>query len=238
MKRRKKKRYAVVLAVSAVAIIYFGFVLFFTKHYFFNTIINGENYSADSVKSVQNHILDTSSDYVLEINGRDQLTDTITSADIALRMDAGDAFTDIIDEQNAFKWPASIFRKSEYTVDALVTYSKEELERKIDTLCFFKSENIRQPQNAYLSDYTEDGFQIVPEDKGTVPIREKIYDAVEEAVQKLAATVDLDEKGCYKDAPVASANSALQKQCEQLNHMTGVEITYTFGDEVDRKSVV
>jgi hypothetical protein len=233
MKRRKKKRYAVVLAVSAVAIIYFGFVLFFTKHYFFNTIINGENYSADSVKSVQNHILDTSSDYVLEINGRDQLTDTITSADIALRMDAGDAFTDIIDEQNAFKWPASIFRKSEYTVDALVTYSKEELERKIDTLCFFKSENIRQPQNAYLSDYTEDGFQIVPEDKGTVPIREKIYDAVEEAVQKLAATVDLDEKGCYKDAPVASANSALQKQCEQLNHMTGVEITYTFGDEVE-----
>ncbi len=233
MKKRKKKIYAVVLAVSAVTIIYFGFVLFFTKHYFFNTIINGENYSAISLNNVQNRILDTSSDYVLKISGRDQLTDTITSADIALRMEAGDAFTDIIGEQNAFKWPVSIFRKSEYTVDTLVTYSKEELERKIDTLCFFKSENIRQPQNAYLSEYTEDGFQIVPEDKGTVPIREKIYDTVEDAVQMLAATVDLDEKGCYKDAPVASANSALKKQCEQLNHMTGVEITYTFGDEVE-----
>lgn len=180
MKKRKKKIYAVVLAVSAVTIIYFGFVLFFTKHYFFNTIINGENYSAISLNSVQNRILDTSSDYVLEISGRDQLTDTITSADIALRMEAGDAFTDIIGEQNAFKWPVSIFRKSEYTVDTLVTYSKEKLERKIDTLCFFKSENIRQPQNAYLSEYTEDGFQIVPEDKGTVPIREKIYDTVED----------------------------------------------------------
>ena len=89
MKKRKKKIYAVVLAVSAVTIIYFGFVLFFTKHYFFNTIINGENYSAISLNNVQNRILDTSSDYVLEISGRDQLTDTITSADIALRMEAG-----------------------------------------------------------------------------------------------------------------------------------------------------
>ena len=52
-------------------------------------------------------------------------------------------------------------------------------------------------------------------------------------MQMLAATVDLDENGCYKDAPVASANSALKKQCEQLNHMTGVEITYTFGDKVE-----
>ncbi len=233
MKRRKKKLYAVVAAVSAITIIYLGFVLFFTKHYFFNTIINGENYSAGSLSSVENRILDTSSDYVLEISGRDQLTDTITSADIALRMDVGDAFTDIIDRQNAFQWPVSIFRKSEYTVDTMVTYSKEELERKIDTLCFFKSENIRQPQNAYLSDYTENGFQIVPEDKGTVPIRQKIYETVEEAVQMLAATVDLDAKGCYQDAPIASASSALQKKCEQLNRLTGVEITYTFGDDVE-----
>ena len=73
MKRRKKKLYAVVAAVSAITIIYLGFVLFFTKHYFFNTIINGENYSAGSLSSVESRILDTSSDYVLEISGRDQI---------------------------------------------------------------------------------------------------------------------------------------------------------------------
>ena len=197
---KKKKKENICCGVGSVSGYNYLFwvCIVFTKHYFFNTIINGENYSAISLNNVQNRILDTSSDYVLKISGRDQLTDTITSADIALRMEAGDAFTDIIGEQNAFKWPVSIFRKSEYTVDTLVTYSKEELERKIDTLCFFKSENIRQPQNAYLSEYTEDGFQIVPEDKGTVPIREKIYDTVEDAVQMLAATVDLMKRAVTK----------------------------------------
>lgn len=232
-KNKKKVIYVVTTVASVVALVYLGLALFFTKHFYFNTFINGENYSAGSVDSAQNLVLDNSNHYTLTINGRDGLTDAITSADIGLKLEFGDEFQNIIKTQNAFQWPVSIFQKSEYTVDTMVTYSQEAFDRKIDTLCFFQQENIRQPQNAYLSDYTEDGYQIIPEDKGTVPLRKKIYNAVKESVEILANSVDLDEKECYTSAKIDSENRALQKERDALNHLTGVKITYTFGDEIE-----
>ena len=234
MRENKKKILYVVVAVAAiVTLVYLGLALFFTKHFYFNTFINGENYSAGSVNSAQNFVLDTSNHYTLTINGRDGITDTITSADIGLKLEFGEEFQNIIETQDAFLWPFSLFKKCEYTVDTMVTYSEEAFDNKIDTLCFFEQENIRQPQNAYLSDYTEEGYQIIPEDKGTVPIRTKIYNAVKESVEILADSVDLDAKECYTNAEIVAEDHALQKECDALNQLTGVKITYKFGEDRD-----
>ena len=151
--RKTKRRilYILITVVIAAAVTYLGLTLFFTKHFFFNTIINGENYSVSAVSSVQDGFLDASSQYVLMINGRDGLTDTITAADIALRVEFDDAFENIISKQEAFLWPSSVFKETEYTVNTIVTYSKEALDQKIDSLCFFDAKNIRQPQDAYLT---------------------------------------------------------------------------------------
>lgn len=233
--RKMKRRilYITITVITAAAVTYLGLTLFFTKHFFFNTIINGENYSVSAVNAVQNGFLDTSSQYVLTINGRDGLTDTITAADIALRVEFDHEFEDIMEGQEAFLWPKSVFQETEYNVDTLVTYSREALSKKIDTLCFFESENIRQPQDAYLSDYTENGYQIIPEEKGTVLDRQKIYCAVEEAVSLLEESIDLDAAECYMNARITSEDRALQKECEELNRITGVTITYTFGEDTE-----
>ncbi len=231
MKRRVL--FIIITIVTAASVTYLGLALFFTKHFFFNTIINGENYSVSAINSVQNGFLDTSNQYVLTINGRDGVSDTITAADIALKVTFEDEFENIIAGQEAFLWPASVFKETEYTVNTIVPYSKEALDQKIDSLCFFDPKNIRQPQDAYLSDYTDDGFQIIPEDKGTVPIREKIFSTVEEAVSLMEASVDLDAKGCYTSARITSDNRTLQRKCEERNRYTGVTITYMFGDQTE-----
>lgn len=103
MRENKKKILYVVVAVAAiVTLVYLGLALFFTKHFYFNTFINGENYSAGSVNSAQNFVLDTSNHYTLTINGRDGITDTITSADIGLKLEFGEEFQNIIETQDAF----------------------------------------------------------------------------------------------------------------------------------------
>ena len=233
--RKMKRRilYIVITVIAAAAVTYLGLALFFTKHFFFNTIINGEDYSVSAVNTVQSGFLDTSSQYVLTINGRDGLTDTITAADIALRVEFDREFEDIMEGQEAFLWPASVFQETEYHVDTLVTYSQDALDRKIDSLCFFDAENIRQPQDAYLSDYTENGYQIIPEDGGTVPVREKIRSAVAEAISFLEESVDLDAAECYTNAQITADDRALQRECDERNRFTGVTVTYTFGEETE-----
>lgn len=234
MRRRKKRLlYAVIVVITVTAVTYLGLALFFTKHFYFNTIINGENYSASAVSSVQDGFLDTSSQYVLTINGRDGMTDTITAAEIGLRVDFENEFEDIIDGQEALLWPMSFFKENAYTINTMVTYSEEALDKKIDTLCFFQSDNIRQPQDAYLSDYTENGYQIIPEKKGTVPDRDKIHSIVAEAVSLLQESVDLDENACYLDAQITADDRTLLRECEEKNRLTGVTITYTFGEEFE-----
>ncbi|MDE6939690.1 MAG: hypothetical protein K2P40_01920, partial [Lachnospiraceae bacterium] len=202
--RKTKRRvlFILITVITAAAVAYLGLALFFTKHFFFNTIINGENYSVSAVNSVVNGFLDTSSQYVLRIDGRDGVSDTITGADIALRVEFGSEFEDIVEGQEALLWPASVFKETEYTINTMVTYSQEALDKKIDMLCFFESDNIRQPQDAYLSDYMDGGYQIIPEDKGSVPIREKIRSAVGEAISLLEESVDLDAKECYAGAQI------------------------------------
>ena len=233
--RKMKRRilYIVITVIAAAAVTYLGLALFFTKHFFFNTIINGEDYSVSAVNTVQSGFLDTSSQYVLTINGRDGLTDTITAADIALRVEFDREFEDIMEGQEAFLWPASVFQETEYHVDTLVTYSQDALDRKIDSLCFFDAENIRQPQDAYLSDYTENGYQIIPEDGGTVPVREKIRSAVAEAISFLEESVDLDAAECYTNAQITADDRALQRECDERNRFTGVTVTDTFGEETE-----
>jgi len=234
MRRRKKRLlYAVIVVITVTAVTYLGLALFFTKHFYFNTIINGENYSASAVSSVQDGFLDTSSQYVLTINGRDGVTDTITAAEIGLRVDFENEFEDIIDGQEALLWPMSFFKENAYTINTMVTYSEEALDKKIDTLCFFQLDNIRQPQDAYLSDYTENGYQIIPEKKGTVPDRDKIHSIVAEAVSLLQESVDLDENACYLDAQITADDRTLLRECEEKNRLTGVTITYTFGEEFE-----
>ena len=125
MKRRVL--FIIITIVTAASVTYLGLALFFTKHFFFNTIINGENYSVSAINSVQNGFLDTSNQYVLTINGRDGVSDTITAADIALKVTFEDEFENIIAGQEAFLWPASVFKETEYTVNTIVTYSKEAL---------------------------------------------------------------------------------------------------------------
>lgn len=227
-----KKRGIIWLCIFFVILfLYLGFSLFFMNHYFFNTYINEMACSGKSVKVMQQDIIDQANNYHLNIIGREGLTDSITSEDVLLIPEFSTEFARLIKNQKAFLWPFFVFKKTDYTVDMVVNYSKEELDKKIDQLIFFQKENIREPKNAYLSDYTENGYVVVPEDNGTVLIRENVYRVIEDAVDILETEIDLNQLKCYKTVDITKEDPKLNKLCSNLNQYLKANITYVFGKD-------
>lgn len=220
-------------AAGLILLVYIGFSVFFMSHYYFQTVINEIPCAGKSVNAVHKEVIDRADSFVLTIHGREGLQDMITSADVSLTPEFGGEFKDVLKSQNGFLWPVSLFRKSVYEVDTVVDYSEENLEQKIDQLSFFEAAHVKAPKDAYLGEPTATGYEIVPENPGTTLIREKVYVAVEEAVDSLTSDLNLDETGCYQEASITSDNVELVTLCDNLNKYAKTEITYVFGEDTE-----
>lgn len=220
-----------IIILSVLALIYIGFSIFFTNHFYFKTYINESNCSGKSIKKLQNLVIEKSDAYTLQIKGREGLSDTISSKDIELTPEFAGEFEGVLKQQNPLLWPISIINSSNYEIETVVSYSKDKLDNLIDQLSFFEADNIRKPVNAYMSDYTQDGYTIIAEDKGTAPVREMIYDVIEEAVDVLDEAVDLDQENCYIEPEITSENQNLVKLCNNLNQYVTADIVYQFGND-------
>ena len=92
----------------------------------------------------------------------------------------------------------------------------------------------QEPYDAYIKQ-NDDGFEVVPEVEGTKIDKEKLQKDISNAVTTGRTLVDLDVDGCYVDPAVYG--DELTEDCEQMNELTDVVVTYDFSDRketVDR----
>ena len=85
-----------------------------------------------------------------------------------------------------------------------------------------------------------ESFEIVPETVGTQVNRERLDETILRAVTSGDPVVNLEEDGCYDNPSVYADDKRLIKDCEQMNELTDVVITYDFGDRketVDRNVI-
>lgn len=136
------------------------------------------------------------------------------------------------------EWGKYRFGKSvnEVNTDALIRYNDEMLGEAVDSLSCMDKENMREPQDAKISDYTSGGYTIIKEDEGTELLEDKVKEAVAAAVMSLAESVDLEEQGCYVSPSITSEDEALKTACETMNKYVGARITYQFGDKSETLS--
>lgn len=103
----------------------------------------------------------------------------------------------------------------------------------------FQEEQQEAPTDAYL---TDDGtsYVIVPETEGEQVDYEKAEQAVIEALDAGAASVDLEEKDVYRKPDITQDDEALNGKMAELNHLTAARITYAIGENsyaIDRATL-
>ena len=202
------------------------------------TIVDGMDVTGKTAAEVEDAIMEQLKGYKLTINGREDLSESITGEEVGLYAEFDDTLAKAIAAQKPMEWGKYRFGKSvnEVNTDALIRYNDEMLGEAVDSLSCMDKENMREPQDAKISDYTSGGYTIIKEDEGTELLEDKVKEAVAAAVMSLAESVDLEEQGCYVSPSITSEDEALKTACETMNKYVGARITYQFGDKSETLS--
>lgn len=243
-KGKYKKAKKIVLGVLVVYVLilvlaYAGGVVYFSKHFFSGSKINGLDSAGKTVKEVERDMASQIASYELVIKEREDKTESISAAKIGLQYVDDGKIKELKKQQNPFTWFLSFVHAKDYTMSATTTYDEAAVKAAVDQLAALQDENMVKPANAHL-EVTENGYEIIPETMGTEVGKEKVKAVVLDAIERGAAEVNLEEAGCYTSPEVLSTDEKLVKQQEEGNKFLNVTVTIDFADrqEVVNKEVM
>ena len=204
------------------------------------TIVDGMDVTGKTASEVEDAIAEQLKGYTLTINGREELSESITGESVGLYAEFDDTLEKAVAAQKPMDWGKYRFGKAvnEVNTDALLHYSSEMLDEAVAGLSCMDRENMREPQDARISDYDSatGSYTIIKEDEGTELLEDKVKEAVASAIMSLSESVNLEEQGCYLSPAVTSGDEALKTACESMNRYVGTKITYRFGDRSETLS--
>ena len=242
MEKKKIKTWKIVvfgilIFILLVAAICYGAVArYYTTHFFKGTQINGYDCSNLTVKEVKEQITDEIMTYAINIEERDGITERLLSSDLGFTYEDDQSVDRLLQEQNAYTWILEVFKERENEVSAISSYDKDKASEVLKGLKCFAESNYTSPENAYIKE-GDSSYEIVPEVQGTQLDFDKVLNAVLEAVDAHAESVNLDEAGCYLAPEVTSDNEELNKLVNSVNTYLSAKLTYDFGGD-DRKVIV
>lgn len=223
--------FIVVLFLLTIGAYFFG-VYYFTEHFLPGTQVNGFNCSYMTQEETEKLLAEETSVYILAIQTRGNGRESISADEIDLKYTSDGSVNRMLHEQKRFQWFLAFSQHKSWEVPSSVTYDQDKFEQVIDSLNCMKDN--QEPYDAYIKQ-NDDGFEVVPEVEGTKIDKEKLQKDISNAVTTGRTLVDLDVDGCYVDPAVYG--DELTEDCEQMNELTDVVVTYDFSDRketVDR----
>lgn len=250
-KPKSKKKYILIALIlilvatlAVAAYLYYREIVYYQTHFFPNTNINGMDCSNMEVTAVIDALEARIDGYALAVVGRDYRTGepdailgVIEPDDIGLKyVGTGEAVEVLLQQQDEFMWIEAYWdRQYIYSLEQDINFDKKLLESTVKSWDACKRKNMKIAQDAHLSEYLEEkgGYEVIPETMGTELDINKALSLIVEAVAGQAASVDLDEQECYKEASIKSDDRKLNRIVNNANKWLGTKIIYDWnGTEV------
>lgn len=252
-KKKNRKGFIVFFLISVLAAVmlltYGGISIYYQSHFLPNTQINHINCSNLDVNTVVLLVKQQDQSYVLEVSGRNwkstekkqdeeeqnekTVLGILTAQDINfLSSDVEEAVHNILERQNPLLWMKA-FTGELLSYEMVTNYTFDEalLEKQVKSWEAFQSKNMTAPQNAYISDYSEEGYQIIPETHGTQLDIPAAIGQIKAMISEGTQAVDLDESECYKTADITSDDRKLRDNCRMMNLWVKACITYDWNGQ-------
>jgi hypothetical protein len=226
---RSKAAGNTIIITASVVLIYLLISIYFAKHFFFNTVVNGADVSLKSHEVAEDIIKNYIKDYKLILRGRDGETEKIVGQEIALQYNEQSSIYNIYPMKSSIMWLFSLFKAEKYYVSDLFIYNKENLEDKINELnCINKV--MVGPQNVSFK-YTNGSYAVVKEVYGNKINRDKLNEVIKESISEGETEIDLNEKSCYENPKYTLNSKKTFETLNLLNKYVKANIIYIFDSE-------
>jgi len=232
-KGKKKLLYGGVGVFSSVLLVYLFLSFYYNNHFYNNTMINGIDTSNMTVNQAEDAINAQVKSYILTLEERSGLSDQIYGENIDLHTTFDGSIKDLLVEQNGFAWTTYLFKSHEFKISTMIEYDKSLLKTYFDRLKCFDKSNVVEPVNAHISEYRNNGYEIIPEDPGAKVIKDKLYKAIKKSITSSEPSLSLEKAGCYEEPKIDSQYPELAKALKDMNKIAGTKITYEFGDATE-----
>ncbi len=218
----------IAVGILALAALYLCIAIFFTNRLLIRTSVNGEDCSVMTVHGVQAYLEDAVDEYVLQIQGRGGIEDSITGSDIDMEFHGVDSITGAIQEQNELLWIVSIFEPEDVDANLDITYNRTKLERIIEKLNCTQKENQREPISA-TPVYCDGSYLIQEEVEGCKIDAEKLMDALDACISQKVVNLDLEDADCYVHPDYRQDSQEVLAAAEAMNQCLEADISYKVG---------
>ncbi len=236
-KRRRKRGVSAALKAAGLALLaaavllYLVFAFYYHQHFLPNTMVNGIYAGGMNAAEVEDLIADQVLGYHLTLVSNDGTIETIEGDAIGVRPAFHGELEELLKKQASILWPVALFKETELSVDTLLTYNEEALETELDGLQLLTPENQIPPGDAHISAYSENGFYVEEGAPGSTVDREKLENAVQDAVQTMRMSLALTEAGCYVTAEKTASDPGLLALAEEMNRYAAHTITLEMGED-------
>lgn len=216
-----------IIVVIAAAVVYIAGVCFYSRHFYAGGTVFGIEMRNQSVDTLKEKIRQKVGEYQIDITTRDG-RETITAEAIGLEYDDQGELDQMMKDQKAFAWFLMFATSGEdHTINMVMDESR--MEKTVAALSCMQEENMTAPTDAHL-EYVDDAFVIMEETYGNQLEYSATYQAIYESVLSGQNEISLDDLSCYTAPEVYQDSEELQEECDAVNKMIEVEITYDFSD--------
>ena len=166
--------FIIILIITIILGVYLIVSIYFTKHFYIGTYINGINVSCKTLNEANDKLLEESYNYVLELSERNNITEYIEGNNINFKYEDSNEIEKVKEKQNAFLWPRYVLLRNEYNINNLYSYDKELLDKEFNKLSCFNKESIIEPLDASFR-YENGEYTIIKEIYGNKVNKDYLY---------------------------------------------------------------
>lgn len=234
IKRKKIILFAFAAVILILLAVYLGMAFYFNSHFFFGSSINGIDSSRKTVEEIEDAVRREVKSYVLQIDGRNELTDIITADDIDYEYVSDGSVSALLDQQNPLTWIGSLFNNNSNDMQVTTSYDEQKLTDKVKSLVFFQKKHVKAPTDAAV-EYNEasGNYEIIPEDNGSTINTDDFNKTLKKAIESGDTYLNIEETDCYNNAQYTSKSTELTELMTTLNQYINVTVTYEFGDRYE-----